>query len=50
MSFEDELCECEHSKGYHKATELDPHGGECEKCDCGLYTWNKFVVYKEWKP
>jgi hypothetical protein len=49
MSFDDEICQCGHSKGYHEATNLDPHGGKCEKdgCECFEYTWGKFVVYKE---
>lgn len=42
---DDEICMCGHSKGYHKAHELDKHGGACEKCDCRLYTWGKFVKY-----
>ena len=56
--FDDEICECGHSKGYHKAhpedahamQTLDEHGAECEKCSCTGYTWSKMVVYKEWKP
>ena len=55
MSFDDEICSCGHSKGYHKAhpvdsqvnQSMDIHGAECEKCDCKLYTWGKFVKYKE---
>ena len=42
---DDEICECGHSKGYHKPTNLDNHGGECEKCDCKIYTWIGFVDY-----
>jgi len=45
----DEICICGHSKGYHKAHALDNHGGECEKCDCQGYTWDKFVDYVEVK-
>lgn len=44
-TFDDELCTCGHSKGYHAAHELDKHGGKCEKCDCKIYTWGKFVKY-----
>lgn len=42
---DDEICQCGHSKGYHKAHTLDAHGGECEKCDCKGYTWKSFVNY-----
>jgi hypothetical protein len=45
MKIDDEICQCGHSKGYHKATRLDPHGGNCEKCGCNLYTWKAFVQY-----
>jgi len=50
-AFDDEVCICGHSKGYHKAHELDRHGGECEVegCECIIYTWGRFVVYVEWK-
>jgi hypothetical protein len=44
---DDEVCACSHSKGYHKATNIDPHGGACEKCPCKLYTWGGFVDYKK---
>jgi len=47
--FDDEICQCGHSKGYHSAHSLDKHGGNCEKCKCIEYTWDKFVVYKEMK-
>ncbi len=47
MKFDDELCGCEHSKGYHEAHALDKHGGKCEKCDCQEYTWNKFIRYED---
>lgn len=49
MKIDDELCQCGHSKGYHKEHSLDKHGGECEKCKCPLYTWKKFIIYKEVK-
>ena len=59
-TFDDEICECGHSKGYHKAhpedaqvmQTLDKHGAECEVegCECKGYTWGKFVKYVEWKP
>ena len=44
---DNEICTCGHSKGYHKAHSCDPHGGECEKCDCGIYTWAGFVKYQK---
>ena len=57
--FDDEICECGHSKGYHKANpedinvmqSMDEHGGECdiEDCECKRYTWSKFVKYVEWR-
>jgi hypothetical protein len=47
--FDDELCTCGHSKGYHKAHILDKHGAGCEKCDCIEYCWGKFVVYGKYK-
>ena len=53
MNYDDEICQCGHSKGYHKAHKLDSHGGECEKCEkegnniCLIYTWKKFVRYEE---
>jgi len=47
IKFDDELCECGHSKGYHKAHALDVHGGECEKCGCKIYTWKKFIKYND---
>lgn len=25
----------------------DLHGAMCEKCDCKIYTWEKFVSYTE---
>ena len=46
---DDEICQCGHSKGYHKATTLDEHGGVCEKCDCKLWTWKRFVDYVDTK-
>jgi hypothetical protein len=49
MSFDDEICQCGHSKGYHQFTSLDKHGGICEKCVCGIYTWKSFVQYIEVK-
>ena len=49
LSFDDEVCQCGHSKGYHRAHSFDVHGGNCEKCDCTIYTWKKFIVYEEWK-
>lgn len=50
MSFDDEVCTCGHSKGYHKAHELDPHGAGCEKCDCEIYSWGGFVTYEPYTP
>lgn len=50
MEFDDELCGCGHSKGYHRAHQLDAHGGGCEKCLCKIYTWEKFVKYTEPSP
>lgn len=47
VKIDDEICKCGHSKGYHSAHELDGHGGPCEKCSCQIYTWAKFVQYKE---
>ncbi len=49
LKFDDEICGCGHSKGYHIPHNLDKHGGRCEKpqCTCILYTWKKFVQYKE---
>lgn len=46
---DDEVCQCGHSKGYHVRTNLDLHGGACEKYDCkyGCYTWKSFVDYVE---
>lgn len=51
IDFDDEICVCGHSKGYHQKHGLDAHGGGCEKedCDCDLYTWDKFVKYAEAK-
>ena len=46
MDFDDEICQCGHSKGYHLPHELDKHGKECEICDCLVYTWKTFVKYK----
>lgn len=46
MDYDDEICQCGHSKGYHKTHTLDSHGGECEKCECKLYTWKEFVRYQ----
>lgn len=45
MEYDDEICQCGHSKGYHEATDLDKHGADCEKCDCKIYTWKGFVKY-----
>ena len=45
MEFDDEICGCGHSKGYHQAHSLDNHDGKCEKCNCQEYTWEKFVKY-----
>ena len=45
--FDDEICSCGHSKGYHAAHIIDGHGGPCDKCNCKLYTWKTFVKYKE---
>lgn len=47
--FDDELCYCGHSKLAHIPTNLDKHGGICEKqnCRCRLYTWARFVKYAE---
>lgn len=47
--FDDEICTCGHSKGYHKMHILDKHGAGCEKCNCIEYCWGKFVVYAEYK-
>ncbi len=47
-TFDDEICQCGHSKGWHTATNLEGHGGSCEKCDCSLFTWKGFVAYEEW--
>lgn len=47
VTIDDEICECGHSKDYHKAHSLDNHGGDCEKCKC--YTWIKFVKYEDLK-
>lgn len=44
---DDEICSCGHSKAYHCATNIDKHGGICEKCNCLLYTWKSFVNYVE---
>jgi DNA-nicking Smr family endonuclease len=49
FKFDDEICQCGHSKGYHTKTSLDIHGGSCEKCKCTLYTWLCFVKYGEAK-
>jgi len=46
---DDEICQCGHSKGYHEAHPLDPHGGPCEKCGCEGYTWKTFVDYAKVK-
>lgn len=48
-TMDDEICGCGHSKGYHKDTAIDIHGGECEHCLCKLYTWKYFVDYLEVK-
>ena len=48
--FDDELCDCGHSKGYHESHALDRHGGKCEKCKCKIYTWKRFICYQDWKP
>jgi len=45
IEFDDEVCTCGHSKGYHHAHKYDLHGKECCKCDCQLWTWGKFVSY-----
>ena len=45
MKMDDEICQCGHSKGYHTKHSLDNHGGNCEKCDCKIYTWKEFVDY-----
>ncbi len=45
QGIDDEICQCEHSKGYHKSHSLDGHGGECELCNCKIFTWAKFVKY-----
>jgi len=45
QEFSDEICQCGHSKGYHKAHQLDNHGAGCEKCKCTIYTWSRFVKY-----
>ena len=47
MKFDDEVCACGHSKGYHRPHRFDKHGGACEKCDCTIYTWMRFVIYKK---
>ena len=49
MKIDDELCICEHSKGYHESHILDKHGGKCERCNCKEYTWGKFVIYGDLK-
>ena len=49
LAFDDEICKCGHSKGYHKAHVLDNHGDKCEKCGCKEYTWKSFIKYKELK-
>ena len=49
MNFDDEICDCGHSKGYHKAHALDVHGGSCEKCECKIYTWKRFITYLNFK-
>lgn len=46
---DDEVCQCGHSKGYHIKHKLDIHGGECERCDCKLYTWKRFINYSDTK-
>lgn len=46
MKFDDEICTCLHSKGYHGEHLLDKHGSSCEKCKCKIYTWKMFIVYK----
>jgi len=47
MEYDDEVCGCGHSKGYHGEHHLDKHGAACEieGCDCEGYTWDKFVKY-----
>ncbi len=47
LQFDDEICNCGHSKGYHTAHDLDPHGSNCEKCECKIYTWTGFVKYEK---
>jgi hypothetical protein len=47
LPIDDEICTCGHSKGYHEEHSLDKHGGKCEKCPCGIYTWGKFVQYSD---
>ncbi len=47
MEFDDEVCCCGHSKGYHGSHHLDKHGAECEKCNCIGYTWQKFIKYTD---
>ena len=47
VEFDDEICKCGHSKGYHRGHKLDNHGSSCEKegCECEIYTWKAFVKY-----
>lgn len=45
--FDDEICRCGHSKGYHSGHNLGEHGGRYEKCECELYTWKAFINYQE---
>ena len=51
LKYDDEVCQCGHSKGYHEAHTIDKHGNGCEVkgCQCGLYTWKKFVKYVDVK-
>jgi hypothetical protein len=38
-----EMCECGHLKECHKSHVLDNHGGECQHCNCKIYTWISFL-------
>lgn len=49
MEYDDEVCQCGHSKGYHQPHSLDKHGGKCENCDCDCYTWKGFIKYEDVK-
>jgi len=44
----DEVCNCNHSKGYHRHLSMDSHGGVCEKCPCEKYVLNRIVTYKDY--